>query len=60
MKKRPSYKDQKRKADEARKKELVLMETRKPKSSATQAFKRPAYQAISVSQYLKKRSDVSG
>lgn len=60
MKKKASYKDRKRKADEVRKKELVQMETYTPKQSASEAFRRPAYQSISVSQYLKKRSNASG
>lgn len=56
----PFTKRKKRKADEIRKMELNHMENWETPPSAVHAFQRPAYQTISVAQYLKKRSDASG
>lgn len=59
--KRPSYKDQLRKAHEVRECETSYMEHHKPRPEAAMAFKRKPYQTVNVVEYLKKvRGDAVG
>lgn len=57
---RRNEKDRQREAKKIRDMELEAMSSHKPPDAATKAFQRPAYQSISVTEYLAKKYGIGG